>query len=71
MGRRVFSPMSDQCGRLLTIALGFATCSMPSYDRAVWALRTWLDSWTGIGRVAVGMHGQGYDLQRLSPTDNW
>ena len=22
-----------------------------------------LDSWTGIGRVAVGMHRQGYDLQ--------
>ena len=36
---------------------------MPSYDRALWALRTWLDSWTGIGRIAVGMHRQGYDLQ--------
>jgi hypothetical protein len=29
---------------------------MPSYDRALWALRTWLDSWSGIGHVAVGMH---------------
>jgi len=39
---------------------------MPSYDRALralHALRTWLDSWSGIGHVAVGMHGQGYDLQ--------
>src|SRR5207302_5898017 len=36
---------------------------MPSYDRALWALRTWLDSWTGIGHVAVGMARQGYDLQ--------
>jgi hypothetical protein len=27
------------------------------------ALRTWLDSWPGIGHVAVGMHRQGYDLQ--------
>jgi hypothetical protein len=44
-------------------ALGFAGCSMPSYDRALWALRTWLDSWSGIGHVAVGMHRQGYDLQ--------
>jgi len=26
-------------------------------------LRTWPDSWTGIGHVAVGMHRQGYDLQ--------
>jgi len=29
---------------------------MLSYDRALWALRTWLDSWPGIGHVAVGMH---------------
>jgi hypothetical protein len=27
------------------------------------ALRTWLDSWSGIGHVAVGMARQGYDLQ--------
>jgi hypothetical protein len=53
----------DPRGRLLVAALGFAGCSMPSYDRALWALRTWLDSWTGIGHVAVGMHRQGYDLQ--------
>jgi hypothetical protein len=36
---------------------------MPSYDRALHALRSWLDSWTGIGHVTVGMHHQGYDLQ--------
>ena len=36
---------------------------MLSYDRALWALRTWLDSWSGIGRVAVGMAHQGFDLQ--------
>jgi hypothetical protein len=36
---------------------------MPSYDRALWALRTWLDSWSGIGHVTVGMHRQGFDLQ--------
>jgi hypothetical protein len=44
-------------------ALGFAGCSMPSYDRALYALRTWLDSWSGIGHVAVDMARQGYDLQ--------
>src|SRR5436309_15608496 len=33
------------------------------YDRVLWALRTWLDSWSGIGHVAVGMARQGYDLQ--------
>jgi len=35
---------------------------MPS-NRALWALRAWLDSWSGIGRIAVGMHRQGFDLQ--------
>ncbi|HKC99794.1 MAG TPA: hypothetical protein VKG20_17260 [Methylomirabilota bacterium] len=55
--------MLDQRGRLLAAALGFAGCSLPSYDRALHALRAWLDSWSGIGRVAVGMARQGYDLQ--------
>ena len=55
--------VSDQRGQLLRAAVGFAGCSMPSYDRALWALRTGLDSWAGIGRIAVGMARQGYDLQ--------
>jgi hypothetical protein len=42
------------------IDLGFPR---PSYDRALNALRTWLGSWSGVGRVAVGMTRQGYDLQ--------
>jgi len=53
----------DQRGQLLQAALGFAGLPRPSYDRALWALRSWLDSWAGIGRVAAGMHRQGYDLQ--------
>jgi hypothetical protein len=44
-------------------ALGFAGLPRPAYDRALWALRTWLDSRSGIGRIAVGMAHQGYDLQ--------
>ena len=55
--------MLDQRGQLLRAAVGFAGCSMPSYDRALHALRSWLDSWSGIGHVAVGMARQGYDLQ--------
>ena len=55
--------MLDQRGQLLRAALGFAGCSMPSYDRALHALRRWMDSWAGIGHVAVGMHRQGHDLQ--------
>ena len=55
--------MLDPRGQLLRAALGFAGCSMLSYDRALHALRTWLDCWSGIGHVAVGMARQGYDLQ--------
>jgi len=55
--------MLDQRGQLLRAAIGFAGCSMLSYDRALHALRSWLDSWSGIGHVAVGMHRQGFDLQ--------
>ena len=55
--------MTDQRGRLLMAALGFAGCAMLSYDRALHALRTWLGSWPSIGHVAVGIHRQGFDLQ--------
>jgi hypothetical protein len=55
--------MLDQRGRLFVAALGFAGCSMPSCGRALHALRTWLDSWSRIGHVVVGMARQGYDLQ--------
>jgi hypothetical protein len=52
-----------QRGQLLRAALGFAGLPRPYYDRALWTLRTWLDSWAGIGRLAVGMAHQGFDLQ--------
>jgi len=60
----------DQRGQLLRAAVGFAGCSMP-YDRALWALRTWLDSWPGVGHVAIGMHRQGYDLQLTQVRRPW
>jgi hypothetical protein len=53
----------DQRGQILRAALGFAGLPRPSYDRSLWALRTCLDSWSGIGHVVVGMARQGYDLQ--------
>ena len=55
--------MLDQRGQLLRAALGFAGLPRPSSDRSLSALRFWLDSWTGIGRIAVGIAHQGYDLQ--------
>jgi len=61
----------DQRGQLLRAAVGFAGCSLPSYDRALHALRTWLDSWAGIGHVAVGMHRQGFDLQLTQYDRGW
>ena len=55
--------MLDQRGQLLRAALGFAGLPRPSYDRALWALRIWLDSWSGIGLIVVRMTRQDYDLQ--------
>ena len=55
--------MLDPRGQLLRAALGFAGLSAPPRDYSLWALRTWLDSWSGIGHVAVGMARQGFDLQ--------
>jgi len=51
-------------GALITYgALGFGGCSMLSYDRALHALRSGLDPWSGISHVAVGRHRQDFDLQ--------
>jgi len=44
-------------------ALGFAGLPRPSHERSLWALRTWLDSWPGVGHVAARMHRQGFELQ--------
>jgi len=60
----------DQRGQLLRAAVGFAGCSMLSYDRALWALRSWLDSWSGIGHVAVAMHRQGFAVLRCDRIAN-
>jgi hypothetical protein len=50
-------------GHLLRAALGFSTCSMPSYDRALWARRTWLDSWSGVGTSRLACTVRAIDLQ--------
>ena len=68
---RLSARVLDQRGQLLVVAHGFAGCSMPSYDRALWAQRGWLDSWSGIVRVAVGMAHQGFDLQLTRYDECW
>lgn len=47
--------MLDHRGKLLLAAVGFSGCSLPSYDRALWALCTWLDSWLGAEHLGMRM----------------
>ena len=53
--------MTDRLGRLLLVTLEAARvdADLP----VLGALRSWLDSWRGIGAVERGMAHQGYDLQ--------
>jgi len=52
--------VTDHLGRLLLVTLEAARVDA---DLAVGALRSWLDSWRGIGDVVHGMARQGFDLQ--------
>ena len=53
--------MTDRLGRLLLVTLEAARedADLP----VLGALRSWLNSWRGIGDVERGMVRQGYDLQ--------
>jgi hypothetical protein len=53
--------VTDRLGRLLLVTLEAARvdADLP----VVGALRSWLNSWRGIGEVERGMERQGYDLQ--------
>ena len=55
----------DPRGRLLMAAVEFADCSCLVRSSPLGA-RTWLDSWPGIGHVAVGMHRQATTFSGLS-----
>src|SRR5262245_49224028 len=52
---------------LLTTALVAAQLAVPAPERRT--IRPWLDTWQGIGHVAVGMDRQGYDLQLTKYAD--
>ena len=62
--------MLDERGRLLRAALGFVRLRN-ARDPALDALHEWLDSWRGVGQVAVGMHRQGCDLQLTEYGDGY
>jgi len=53
--------VTDRLGRLLLVTLEAARVNtdLP----VLGALRSWLDSWRGIGDVERGMERQGFDLQ--------
>ena len=55
--------MLDRRGQLLRAALGFAGLPSPPRDYSLHAVRSWLDSWSGIGHITIGMARQGYELQ--------
>ena len=52
------SVTADRRRSLLTAALGFLRLSPRSRELVV--LHRWLDSWSGIGHVVVGMERLGY-----------
>ena len=47
--------MLDQRGRLLIAALGFAGLRRTPSHPALHALDRWLDTWRGIGDIAIGL----------------
>jgi hypothetical protein len=54
--------MLDHRGRQLRVALSLLELGPAPADAALAALRSWLDSWTGIGAVTDGMRTKD-DLQ--------
>jgi hypothetical protein len=55
--------MNDRRGRLLLVALEAARLRTNAHPLP--ALRSWLDSWRGVGAVSVGMERQGYDASPI------
>ena len=60
----------DDRRALLTAALGFL--QVQPQTSALRALHAWLDSWTGVGLVVVGMERQGFKVSiRSVAVDGW
>jgi hypothetical protein len=55
------SSISDRRLATLRAALGFL--QLPPRATELQLLHCWLDSWTGVDLIAVGLHRQGWDLQ--------
>jgi hypothetical protein len=62
--------VTDRRLSILRAALGLL--QLPPRAPELQLLHRWLDSWRGIGLLAVGLHRQGYDLQLTQYGDgNW
>ena len=62
--------MSDRRLSTLRAALGFLQLVPRALELQL--LHRWLDSWAGLGLIAVGLHRQGWDLQLTQYGDgNW
>ena len=61
--------MPDPRRASLTAALGFLR--YPPRTRALATLHQWLDSWSGIGLIVVGMERYGYTVSLRKVADRW
>jgi hypothetical protein len=61
--------MIDRRGSLLLVALEAAR--LPANAHPLPALRSWLDSWNGLGAVVTGMERQGYDARLIRYSEGW
>jgi hypothetical protein len=58
--------------RLATLRATLGFLQLPPRAPELQLLHRWLDTWTGIGLIAVGLHRQGWDLQLTQYGDgNW
>jgi hypothetical protein len=64
--RRIASPLVRVASRRTAapaLSAPPSSSALPPTEPELCVLHRWLDSWAGIGLIAVGMARQGYDLQ--------
>jgi hypothetical protein len=58
--------------RLAPLRAALSFLQLPPRAPELQLLHRWLDSWTGVALIAVGLHRQGWDLQLTQYRDgNW
>src|SRR2546428_8597216 len=61
----------DRRRALLVAALGFALLERWQSVRELVTLHAWLDTWSGLGAIVVGMQRHGYDLTLTHDRSGW